>query len=68
MRIARLKTENCKSCGYCVRACKQNALMITNEVNAKGYNAVGIDERKCIGCGMCYIVCPDSVFSIEECE
>lgn len=61
-----LKQQNCKSCGYCVKACKQNALFISNETNANGYHMVGIDDSKCIGCGMCYTVCPDYVFTIEE--
>ena len=31
-----------------------------------GYRTVVVDESKCIYCGMCYTVCPDYVFSIEE--
>ena len=61
-----LKTENCKACGNCVRNCKRGALAFTEEVNAKGYRTVAVDESKCIFCGMCYTVCPDDVFSIEE--
>ena len=61
-----LKTENCKACGNCVRNCKRGALAFTEEVNAKGYRTVAVDESKCIFRGMCYTVCPDYVFSIEE--
>ena len=61
-----LKTENCKACGNCVRNCKRGALAFTEEVNAKGYRTVAVDESKFIFCGMCYTVCPDYVFSIEE--
>ncbi|HIV20851.1 MAG TPA: 4Fe-4S binding protein, partial [Candidatus Scatomorpha stercorigallinarum] len=42
------------------------ALRFTEEVNAKGYRMVAVDESKCIYCGICYTVCPDYVFTIEE--
>ncbi|MGI6029822.1 MAG: 4Fe-4S binding protein [Candidatus Heteroscillospira sp.] len=61
-----LKTENCKACGNCMRACKQDALTLSDEMNAKGYRVVAVEEEKCIGCGMCYTVCPDYVFSIAD--
>lgn len=63
-----LKRQNCKSCGYCVKACKRSALYISDMANANGYHMVAVDEKKCIGCGMCYTVCPDYVFNIEEGE
>ncbi len=61
-----LNTENCKACGNCVRNCKKGALSFTENVNAKGYRTVIVDEGLCIACGMCYTVCPDYVFAIEE--
>ncbi len=61
-----LKTENCKGCGNCIRNCRFEALAFNNEVNAKGYRIVTVDRDKCVGCGMCYTVCPDYVFSIED--
>lgn len=61
-----LKTDNCKACGNCIRNCRKGALSFSNDVNAKGYRTVVIDEEKCIGCGMCYTVCPDYVFSFED--
>ena len=61
-----LKTDNCKACGNCLRNCRQGALRFTEEVNAKGYRMVAVDESKCIYCGICYTVCPDYVFTIEE--
>lgn len=62
----KLTTENCKECGNCVRNCKQGALSFTDNVNAKGYRTVAVNEEKCIGCGICYTVCPDYVFSITD--
>lgn len=66
MSVAVLNVQNCKSCGFCVRTCKQGALQITRDTNEKGYSVVGIDHEKCVGCGLCYVVCPDYVFCIEE--
>ncbi len=61
-----LNTENCKACGNCIRNCRFGALTFTDEVNAKGYRTVAADHEKCVGCGMCYTVCPDYVFCIED--
>lgn len=61
-----LKQQNCKSCGYCINACKQNALYRSDETNANGYHIIAVHEEKCVGCGMCYTVCPDYVFQIME--
>lgn len=41
-----LKTDNCKACGNCVRNCRQGALRFTEEVNAKGYRMVAVDEMQ----------------------
>ena len=61
-----LKTENCKACGNCIRNCRFGALSFTDEVNAKGYRIVAVEKEKCVGCGMCYTVCPDYVFNITD--
>ncbi len=68
MRKAILQTAWCKSCGYCAAQCPRGALTIGNELNEGGYRHVVIDEEKCIGCGICYSVCPDYVFRIVETE
>lgn len=64
--MAVIKKENCKSCGYCIRACKQGALSVSSEINGKGYAVVEVDQDKCIGCGICYTVCPDYVITIKN--
>ena len=61
-----LKTENCKACGNCIRNCRFGALSFTDEVNTKGYRIVAVEKEKCVGCGMCYTVCPDYVFNITD--
>lgn len=45
-------------CSYCTDVCPANAIIIhDNEIRA--------DER-CIGCGVCYSACPNSVFAIPD--
>ncbi len=55
----------CKGCGYCINTCPQEAIQVSDHVNAKGYNTVVVDDSKCVVCGMCYRVCPDYVFEIK---
>ncbi len=66
MAKVKLTQKNCKSCTYCVNACKQGALYISDKTNENGYNVVDVYEDKCIGCGICYTVCPDYVFNIID--
>jgi len=35
-------------------------------MNSKGYAVVEVDQDKCIGCGICYTVCPDYVITIKD--
>ena len=39
---------------------------MTDEINSRGYKHIRVLEDKCIGCGVCYTVCPDGVFTISE--
>lgn len=61
-----IKKDWCKSCGLCIGACPQEALIIGEKVNNKGYKHVKVDDKKCVQCGICYNVCPDYVFEITE--
>ena len=61
-----LDQEKCKGCYYCVSACKQKALHVTDKLNKKGFKVVDVDEEKCTACASCFEVCPDLVFEINE--
>lgn len=55
----------CKGCGYCIQACPQNAISVSDHINDKGYNVIVVDKNKCVVCGICYKVCPDYVFELR---
>jgi 2-oxoglutarate ferredoxin oxidoreductase subunit delta len=58
--------EKCKGCYYCINACKQNALCVSDKINKKGFRVVQVNDDMCIACGSCYEVCPDLVFEIDD--
>ncbi len=64
MKKAVTDPENCKACTLCMQSCARGAISMTEEINSRGYKHIRVDEEKCIGCGVCYIVCPDAVFTI----
>ena len=44
---------------------RSKAIIPLETVNKKGYEIIKVDQDLCIGCGICYKVCPDYVFTIE---
>ena len=48
-----------------MNACPKDAIFVDHITNEKGYEPVKVDLEKCIGCGACYLVCPDYVFEIR---
>jgi NAD-dependent dihydropyrimidine dehydrogenase PreA subunit len=40
--------------------CPRDALVMSQEINAKGYTLAAVaDESKCLGCGLCEVICPN---------
>ena len=70
--MARGKTtfidDACKGCELCVTVCPVKIIELNKEkINDKGYSpAHVIDQEKCIACGNCAIICPDSVITVER--
>jgi 2-oxoglutarate ferredoxin oxidoreductase subunit delta len=64
MANMKLYAERCKNCQYCIGACPVHAISVSEYKNKQGFKVVKVDEKRCIGCGTCYTVCPDYVFEI----
>jgi 2-oxoglutarate ferredoxin oxidoreductase subunit delta len=59
--------NRCKGCNLCAVACPLKIILLTKEVNVKGYNyAYQRPEDVCNGCGSCAIVCPDGCISVYK--
>ena len=57
----------CKGCGLCVGACPKKIVKLKSELNAKGYQPAGVEEKdKCIACAFCATICPDCVITVEK--
>ena len=62
------RTDRCKGCGLCVRACPKGLIAIaTEKINQKGHHPAELtDAEKCVGCASCAIMCPDCVIEVER--
>jgi 2-oxoglutarate ferredoxin oxidoreductase subunit delta len=50
----------CKGCAYCAEFCPLGVLVMSEDLNPKGYALPKVaDERECLGCGLCVILCPE---------
>ena len=57
--------DRCKGCELCVRACPQQILAMSKEINIKGYfPSEVVDQPRCIGCRFCAMTCPDMAIEI----
>lgn len=67
MAKIRLDVSRCKGCFLCVSVCPKGVLVPSAELGSKGFELVHMDaEKECIGCGMCYKMCPDYCIEIVE--
>ncbi len=59
-------TDRCKGCGLCIDACPKKILVMSEELNAKGYHPAAItDENECIAAHSAHDV-PDVVIRSEK--
>ena len=55
--------DRCKGCGFCVEFCPRRVLVMSQDMNDKGYHPPAVaDLERCVDCGLCEAVCPE--FSI----
>lgn len=56
--------QKCKGCELCTTACKENALVLSEQLNNKGYKYIIANNDLCTGCVNCALVCPDAVITV----
>ncbi len=57
--------DRCKGCAVCVVSCPFDVLVLSKEVNGKGYRfSSKANPDACTGCANCAIVCPDSCITV----
>jgi 2-oxoglutarate ferredoxin oxidoreductase subunit delta len=61
-----IESERCKGCGYCVEYCPRRVLVMSEEMNSKGYTlAVVTNGNDCLSCGLCETLCPEFAIFLE---
>jgi 2-oxoglutarate ferredoxin oxidoreductase subunit delta len=59
--------DQCKGCGLCQAACPKKILIVSNQINAKGFYPVVLEDiDSCTGCALCARMCPDMVIEIYK--
>lgn len=57
MKILDFVPANCKNCYKCVRNCSVKAIKMVDD-------RAQIEEKRCVACGTCFLVCPQNARSI----
>lgn len=54
-----IRKQLCKGCGFCITFCPRHTLVLSKNLNEKGYHYPEIDKDNCTGCDLCGMICPD---------
>jgi 2-oxoglutarate ferredoxin oxidoreductase subunit delta len=61
----KVETEWCKGCGVCIDCCPVAALVLSKEMNKKGYFPPEMKpNNKCNDCRLCELICPDLAIGV----
>ena len=60
---AKIDADTCNACGDCRKRCQVKAVIAD-----KANKAFMIDNKRCIGCGLCVSTCPENSISMVEKE
>ncbi|MBF0538455.1 MAG: 4Fe-4S binding protein [Nitrospirae bacterium] len=60
-----ISVELCKGCEFCVIACPQDIIVLSERFSSTGYfPAVVTDMDRCTGCAMCAQMCPELAIEV----
>ena len=61
-----IEKERCKGCSFCAEFCPRDVLVMSQEINSKGYTLATVaDEKKCLACGLCEVICPEYAIKVN---
>lgn len=66
MPTVHVEKDRCKGCELCTQVCPKQVLVMSKDINAKGYffpEAANPDQ--CNGCRHCALMCPDEAIQVE---
>jgi len=61
--------DRCKECTYCWEYCPEDVLVMSDQINEKGYHYPMIAEGKensCVLCNMCSNICPEFAIFTQD--
>ena len=57
--------ELCKGCGLCIEFCPKKLVVLSDKLNAAGYQPAEAKEiADCSGCASCATVCPEVAIEV----
>ena len=60
-----IDTERCKGCSFCIEFCPKKVIVLSDNLNAKGYFTARFEENdQCTGCATCALMCPEVAIEV----
>ncbi|MBA4417935.1 MAG: tungsten formylmethanofuran dehydrogenase [Syntrophus sp. (in: bacteria)] len=65
--IIKIDRERCKGCSFCIEFCPKKAIILSDQLNLKGYFTADFqDNNLCTGCATCAVMCPEVAIEVYK--